>query len=73
MTAMEIHRRRMERERLERKRRAEFAMGLIVLILLFGLLSVAGTMDFNDRVRDLGGLTYDPLWYEFGAREVVHG
>ena len=63
MTAMEIHRRRMERERLERKRRAEFAMGLIVLILLLGLLSVAGTMDFNDRVRDLGGLAYDPLWY----------
>ena len=67
MTAAEFRARRIERERRERQERVQCALGAITIILMLGLFSLAGAIDWRDRTVSL---TPSAEWTWTACREL---
>lgn len=61
---------RAERRRLaelhRRERRAETIKGVLVIVAMLLALALAGTLDYEDRVRSLESMQPSASWWEAG-------
>ena len=58
--------RRQRLAAIKRERRIESIKALIILLAIIALFAIAGTMDYDDRVRDLNSIGPSASWWEVG-------